>query len=304
MGTSGGHDPWDEIDDIYAKNFVNNGAPAYPSRMAFGALLIKQMLKCSDRDLCDHVAENPYLQFLIGCTEYHDNECPFAASTVTYFRKRFSEDDIKRINEQVARSGRDEDEAEEDGGDDDGGNSGTLIADATVAPSDIAFPQDMKLLNDAREHAEGLIDSFHAQTGGVKPRTYRKCARKDFLNWSKSKRRSAKATRKAIGRQLGYIRRDLGYIRCYLESGVDVCDKDAALIETLESVLARQAGMHGSRTHSIPNRIVSISQPWVRPIVRGKAHARTEFGAKVHATVEDGFAHIERIDFNAYSEAA
>ena len=245
MGTSGGHDPWDEIDDIYAKNFVNNGAPAYPSRMAFGALLIKQMLKCSEpRSLRTTSPRTLICSSSSAAPSTTDNECPFAASTVTYFRKRFSEDDIKRINEQVARSGRDEDEAEEDGGDDDGGNSGTLIADATVAPSDIAFPQDMKLLNDAREHAEGLIDSFHAQTGGVKPRTYRKCARKDFLNWSKSKRRSAKATRKAIGRQLGYIRRDLGYIRCYLESGVDVCDKDAALIETLESVLARQAGMH------------------------------------------------------------
>lgn len=58
--------------------------------------------------------------------------------------------------------------------------TGTLIVDATAAPSDVTCPQDMKLLNCAREHAEGLIDIFHAQTGGRKPRTYRENNRKDF----------------------------------------------------------------------------------------------------------------------------
>lgn len=296
--------PWDEIDDAYAENFTNNGAPAHPARMAFGALVIKQMLDCSDRALCEHIAENPYLQFFIGLKEFQDNECPFGASTVTSFRKRFSEEDVKRINERVVRSGDGADDGC-DGDDGDGsGNAGTLIMDATVAPADITYPQDMKLLNAAREHAEVLIDGFHAQTGGVKPRTYRRRARADFLNWSKAKRRSAKTTRKAIGRQLGYLGRDLGHIERYLESGVDAGDADAALIDTLSKIHAQQLHMHKARTHSVPDRIVSIAQPWVRPVVRGKAHANTEFGAKVHATVEDGFAHIDAVGFDPFHEAA
>ena len=38
--------------------------------------------------------------------------------------------------------------------------------------------------------------------------------------------------------------------------------------------------MFENESHSIPGRIVSLAQPWVRPIVRGKVCANTEFGAK------------------------
>ncbi|MGM9628076.1 MAG: hypothetical protein ACI3V4_08310 [Faecousia sp.] len=53
----------------------------------------------------------------------------------------------------------------------------------------------------------------------------------------------------------------------------------------------------------VPDRSVSISQPWVRPIVRGKAHANTEFGAKLHISLVDGYAKIERLSFDAFNEA-
>ena len=39
-----------------------------------------------------------------------------------------------------------------------GGNSGTMIVDATCAPSHIRYPQDVSLLNEARENAEKLLD--------------------------------------------------------------------------------------------------------------------------------------------------
>ena len=48
---------------------------------------------------------------------------------------------------------------------------------------------------------------------------------------------------------------------------------------------------------------MSIAQPWVRPIVRGKAHANTEFGAKLHLSMVDGYARIERLSFDAFNEA-
>lgn len=51
------------------------------------------------------------------------------------------------------------------------------------------------------------------------------------------------------------------------------------------------------------NRIESIIQPYVRPVVRGKAKAATEFGAKLHLSVDEtGFGRIEYFFFNAYNE--
>ena len=62
--------------------------------------------------------------------------------------------------------------------------------------------------------------------------------------------------------------------------------------------------MYQNRVHSVENRIVSISQPWVRPIVRGKTKASVEFGAKFDLSLdENGFCRIEKVSYDAYNES-
>ena len=74
---------------------------------------------------------------------------------------------------------------------------------------------------------------------------------------------------------------------------------------TLIMILAKvqQKYMYDNRTHSVSDRIVSVSQPFVRPIVRGKAGKPVEFGAKLDISVVDGWTRLERCSFNAYNEA-
>lgn len=295
--------PWDRIEEKYAAKFVNNGAPAHPVRVALGALLVKQRLKCSDEWTVKHISENPYLQYFIGMKEYTD-ACPFGASTMVAFRKRFTETDLAEINEmiiphQAASLGK-------DGNNDDDNpppNSGTLIMDATCAPADIAYPQDADILNDCRERLEKTIDELCEAKGCPKPRTYRNTARKAHLKLAKNRKPSANTVRKAIRKQLSYIRRDIGTITKLLRSGGRLSDKQSRLLNTLTGVYEQQRLMYEKRTHSIPDRIVSISQPWVRPIVRGKAKAKTEFGAKIHIGMTDGYARLVRVSFDAFNEA-
>ncbi len=198
--------PWDIAEERYAAQFVNNGHPAHPARMALGALLIQRRLKCSDKWLVKHIGENPYLQFFIGMKEY--GLCPFGASTLVAFRKRFSEEDIMAILEASIPQSEERDRDD----DDDSPNGGTLVLDATCCPADIAYPQDVDLLNQARERLENTVDEICKTTGQQKPRMYRQRARRDFLRLSKSKKRSAKMIRSAVKKQLQYIRRDVGYI--------------------------------------------------------------------------------------------
>ena len=61
--------------------------------------------------------------------------------------------------------------------------------------------------------------------------------------------------------------------------------------------------MYDNHTHSVSDRIVSISQPWLRPIVRGKSKAPVEFGAKLDISVVNGFTRLEYHSFDAYNEA-
>lgn len=289
--------PWDIAEERYAAQFVNNGHPAHPCRMALGALLIQRRLKCSDVWLVKHISENPYLQFFIGMKEY--GSCPFGASTLVAFRKRFSEEDMAAILEATIPQPEREDADDED----DPPNGGTLVLDATCCPADIAYPQDVNLLNQAREKLEQTVDEICESSGKKKPRMYRRRARRDFLRLSKSKKRSAKAIRSAIGKQLQYIRRDVRYIVQFVQNGAQLTEKQKDRMNLVTTVYEQQRLMYENGTHSIPQRIVSLSQPWVRPIVRGKSRANTEFGAKLHISLVDGYARIERLDFEAYNES-
>lgn len=74
-------------------------------------------------------------------------------------------------------------------------------------------------------------------------------------------------------------------------------------LNTLRAIYEQQTYMYDNRTHSVPGRIVSVSQPFVRPIVRGKAGKPVEFGAKLDISVVDGWARLECCSFDAYNEA-
>ncbi len=53
---------------------------------------------------------------------------------------------------------------------------------------------------------------------------------------------------------------------------------------------------------SVPDRIVSISKSYIRPIVRGKETKKVEFGAKVNMIQVDGINFIEHLSFNPFHE--
>ncbi len=180
-----------------------------------------------------------------------------------------------------------------------------MIIDATCAPQNIKYPQDINLLDEAREKLEKLIKKICKEQNWYVPRMYRKNARKDYLALSKCRKRSAKKARSAIKKQLNYVCRDLGYVEWFLEQdGVELSAKDAALLDVIYKVYEQQLYMYENKTHSVEDRIVSISQPYIRPIVRGKAKAPTEFGAKLDMSVDEhGMARLEKLSFDAYNES-
>ena len=151
----------------------------------------------------------------------------------------------------------------------------------------------MSLLNEARENAEKLLDVLHDPADGKKPRTYRKRAHKDYLKYSRSRKHTAKKTREAIRKQLNYLKRDLEAIDAKLSSGKQLAGRQAERFNTLRRVYEQQKYMYDNKVHSVPERIVSVSQPFIRPIVRGKAGKPVEFGAKLDISVVNGWTRLE-----------
>lgn len=295
--------PWEMAEEKYAHMFRKNGRRAKDIRMALGALLIQQDLKCSDEDVVQSIKENPYLQHFIGMNGW-SNEAPFDASLMVWFRKRLSAKFLNEINEEMCRRAAQPKEEKSDD-DDDEPHGGTLIVDATCAPADIAYPTDTGLLAEAIEKTDELIDTLHEPNIGKepRPRTYRQKSRKVFTKFTKLRSPSKKQIRATIRKQLGYLNRNLKYIEKMLASGGNLSERQIELLETIRKLYGQQLQMYKQNVRAVEQRIVSLSQPHIRPIVRGKAKAKTEFGAKIAVSVVNGYTYIDHLSYDNFNEA-
>jgi hypothetical protein len=320
--------PWDEICNLYLK-FVpigQTGRPPLNPRIVLGSLIIKHMCNLDDRETVDQISENIYMQYFLGYPSF-TNETPFDPSLFVEFRKRLGIENVNAINEKIislktkmetkqagvnqptASTNNDIPEGAQPADPTEIEHKGRVIFDATACPQDIAYPTDLNLLNDAREKLEELIDIVYKPTlHRSKPRTYREVARKTYLHTAQKKRPGHKVIRKAIREQLNYVRRDINSIHTLLDAyeGLPFPLKHTEQIYlfVVQNLYEQQKQMYDTKTHSVDYRIVSIHQPHVRPIVRGKAQAKVEFGAKIHLSVVDGISFLDELSWDAFNEGS
>lgn len=309
--------PWDILVGTYLKQMNNGstGADGINPRVAIGAMIIKHMCNLDDRETVQQIQENMYMQYFIGYKSF-SNEVPFDPSLFVTFRKRLGIEQINEINDRILGVHPPGD------GDDNTGDTptvsldekacsgtvthkGKLITDATACPQDIAYPTDLNLLNDARKKSEAIIDFLHGlDRQSVKPRTYRKLARKDYLNTAQKKKKTYKVIRQANRKQLNYLKRNLQNIDAMLDGFKEfpLPPKLQRYLWIIKEVYRQQRHMYANRINSIEHRIVSIHQPHVRPIVRGKANANTEFGAKINVSLMNGYAFLDVLSWDAFNE--
>lgn len=303
--------PWEKLESAYADKLSSeNGRLAKTFRIALGSLIIKARHSYSDEETVEQIKENPYLQFFIGLDRF-THEAPFDPSLMVHFRKRLNLDDVNDINtltdDFINKNKPDSNLHNDNEGnepDQEKNNEGCLKIDATVAPADIRYPSDVSLLNEAREKSERLIDEICTQGAIEKPRTYRRKARKDYLYFAKKRKHSKKQIARSIKKQLQYLRRDLGHIDRLLEENRDIIlnYRQLKTVWVIKELFRQQMEMYCERKKQIADRIVSISQPHVRPIVRGKAGKKVEFGAKISISEVNSICYLDRLSWDAYNE--
>lgn len=322
--------PWGSLAEAYHQGLdQTQGRPTKDARLVIGAVIIKHKLCLSDRETVARIQENPYLQYFVGLPGYQ-LEAPFHASLFLEIRKRmstsvfeaFESSIIASVEQAKARaksqsknpSDRDNDEPSSPAlgnasSENPEPHQGKLILDATVAPQAIRYPTDLSLLNEAREFTEQIIDKLYVKIAlKKKPRTYRCRARQAYLAIAKQKRPSAKVRRRGIKQQLQYMRRNLGHIDALLShfpKGQRLPLPKWLLYRywVLPHLYAQQLEMYQNKSKRCDDRIVSISQPHVRPIVRGKQDKPVEFGAKLSVSLnEDGIACVDHLRWDACHE--
>lgn len=324
--------PWDQLAGIYSLSLSSySGRYGIDCRLAVGALIIKHRLKLTDREVIETLKENIYLQYFVGFSKF-TKEAAFDPSLFVELRTRMGADKFDLMNQKIiALADRIEgkkkkpvkkpkkDNQSETGSSSGveapgptGGkavtdNQGKLKLDATVADQMIVYPTDLGLLNRCREESERLIDILYEQSPlATKPRTYRRKARKEYLSVAKKKNKGKKEIRKAIGKQLGYVKRNTKHIHHLLDlfegRKFPLEKRDQKIFWVTQLIYDQQLEMYKERKHSCGNRIVNIYQPYVRPIPRGKEKASVEFGAKLGVSEVNGFTRLNHISWEAYNE--
>ena len=177
-----------------------------------------------------------------------------------------------------------------------------------MAPADIKYPTDIDLLNQCREHLETAVNilwQYVEHLSHKLPYSAKK-ARKSYLKLAKSKKWTQAKCRKVIGEQLRYIELASNQLQKYASMVPDYEKLFPRWLRDRLSVIPvvyrQQKEMYDNRTHSCEDRIVSLEQPHVRPIQRGKRPNPTEFGQKLHLSVVDGYTFLEQTSWSNFNE--
>ncbi|NCC62492.1 MAG: IS5 family transposase [Verrucomicrobiae bacterium] len=293
--------PWRKLEVLLKDLFSSSdrGRKSIPVRHVLGALIIQNKMNLTDRDTIDMISDMPALQYFLGLPTYEPIEL-FDFTLLCKYRQLLGIDLSQEMIEELLKFNGVNLEPETGKT-----HRGSLSIDATVAPVNITYPTDLKLLNVAREQSEKLIDDLYKKSAlSSKPRTKRKKARADYLLYAKAKNLSRNKRFTANRMQLQYIDRNVKTIEKYANEGVFVLDdSQTEVIETIKQIYEQQHHMWETKTNRVDDRVVSFSQPHVRGIVRGKAGTKIEFGPKIAASKVNGYIILDKISFPNFNES-
>lgn len=310
--------PWDKFASAYMSMMTADfGRPGISPRIVLGALIIKHLEKLDDRGVILAIQENLYMQYFIGLQEFTPDPV-FDPTLFVDIRKRVGHKTFDNLTVDLIKSASHKKDArhnkknKKDDNVDEPKNKGKMQTDATVADQYITYPTDNGILNESRKKCQQIIDKLYELNGkqGVKPRTYRKILDKAYLSYSKKKKKTKGTHRKMTHRLSEAVKRNINYIDILLDifemkgKPFPLTHSEQHLFWVIRTAYAQQKYMYDNNIHSCQDRIVSIYQPHVRPIPRGKTKAQIEFGSKLGVSLDDGFARINTFSWDPYHEAA
>ena len=301
--------PWDKIEKEYNKRLRNahHGAGNKPARMVVGALIVKHVEDLSDEKTIQVIRENPYMQYLLGLPCFTEKPV-FVPELFVLIRKRLDEKFFNMLTLMLAEADGSKptgEDTDEDGHE----HGGTLKVDATCCDAEVRYPTDTNLLEDGSRLIDRLLDKFCARHHMRKPQTHRVEARQAFISCTKKKRKSKKLIDKTKLTLLRCLQADIQIFLDFLghhASNLLECFSrhDHKCLQAAFKMFEQQKMMFEEGVRTCADRIISIYQPHLRPIVRGKAKAKVEFGAKTGVSIVNGYTYVDHLSWDAYNESS
>jgi transposase, IS5 family len=286
--------PWQALSRLIPAKKHLIGAPSWLSYEGMIALMfLKHYTKLSDEKLVDRL--NSDFVFQLFCGVNITLEQPIRDKTlVTRVRKFLSIHlDINQLQQVMMNHWKA-----------DLNNKNVLMMDATCFEVDIRFPTDVKLLWESvlwlwEVQIPSLCNAYRLPM----PRSRFAEQKLKQNNFQKSRKNSFKKTRKRRKALLNLLSRGIkAYQNVLQTTHANLSNQVAERFKTIQIVYQQQFYLYHHKTSQVTDRIVSLSQPHIRPIIRGKENKPIEFGIKVHMTQVDGINRVEHHSFNAFNE--
>ncbi len=251
---------WQVFEDEFGKLYAEGvGRPALPTRLLVGLHCLKHLYHLSDEVVLGSWVENPYWQYFCG-EEYFRHELPCVPTSLVKWRQRVGVNGIEQLLKEsldTAKRAAALKPAE----------LKRVNVDTTVQEKAIAFPTDARLYHKARRALVRLARTLRYKLRQSYERVGKKAlfrqGRYAAAQQLKRARQQTKQLRTYLGRVLRKLERFVGPLG----------ERQARLLVIARRIFEQQRQAHG--------KVYSVHAPEVACIVKGKAHKRYEFGAKV-----------------------
>jgi len=176
--------------------------------------------------------------------------------------------------------------------------------DATCYESRIAHPTDVKLLWQCCNEIYLQLCELRKKAKLRKSRINYVKQKLDVLSYQKRKKKTKRQERKLRKQLLRFLIRQAEQVKTLEQKyGLPLSSRYQRRLKTILKIYEQQHHKaYGPATEPVKNRIVSLSKPYIRPIVRGKETKAVEFGAKINKLQISGISFIEHFSYEAFNE--
>ncbi len=255
-------------------------------------MFLKSYVECSDEMLINHLNGNIHFQIFCGILLGAERIKNF--KIVSDIRCRLARNlDIREVQSVLAGYWKPYMR-----------DTNAMMEDATCYETSMRYPTNVKLLWESTEWSYNQLKVICKYLKIRMPRNKYEEQWNKYNNYSHKRKKINKETLKRTRSLLYLLGKLLGLhreIENQYQDQLDLPKKYHERIKVIRKVLKQQQEIFETGS-SVPDRIVSISKSYIRPIVRGKETKPVEFGAKVNMIQFDGINFIEHLNFNAFNE--
>lgn len=284
--------PFSELGQVFKLKDSKKGTHCYFSpKGKIALMMLKNYYGCSDKKLIELLNGNIFMQFF--CDILIPINKPLTNfKIVSQIRMELSKNlNVRKSQEILARKWvpfmSDLDK---------------MFTDATCYESEVRFPTNQKLLWESVQWNYKQMESLCHLLKIKLPRTkYLDWCRR-YNEYSKKRKKQSKfkiKVTRGLLKLLYKLNAELSKIEN--QNSFEATKKYRQQRAIIAKVYQQQSQIFKTGK-SVPDRIVSISKSYIRPIVRGKEVKQVEFGAKVNKIQIDGINFIEHIQFRAFNE--